>query len=773
MRCRACSVVVVILLLISSFPFLFISSPANAEVFGENIQVDNDWETSGSQVSPRIAVDANLSISVVWAEESGPDFDIWYARSEDNGSSFLDKVRVDDTGTGFSNQSSPSIAVNATGSIFIVWSDDRSGEILRIYISRSDDNGSTFSSNVQVPPSGTNAQYTPDIAIANDTIFVVWAEAVNTVSGFAPKIFVSRSFDWGVSFEAPLRIDSTGTAFSLLQSPRISARNESVLVVWQDTRADENYYDIFAALSTDSGVTYGIDEKISDGPSLTRQTSPDLCFLPDGSAVVVWEDQRSGAFEIRAAVSENGGESFNYSVAVSDGESCTAPAIASDAGGNISVVYREHTADSDQIRYAISRTGGATFSSSIRVDDVPLDVNKRENPDVGIGYNETALVVFQDRRTGDEVIWFSRMVNRPPVCSITTPTAGATVEGVVSVMGNASDPDGNGTLVSVEVRIVRVGGTYDSGWNTAIGIAPWDYLFDTSAVLNGQYQIQARSSDGESFSETASLLVTVDNPVQLWPDLYIASGNITLSPTHIEAGDVVTITADVRNIGNVNATNVEVKFLRGTSQIGGIETIGLVAPGESRSTEVQWQALEGDHTISVEIDPANTIDELNEENNDASIQLTVHPSTFYRPDMEVSAGNVTVMPSSIAEGESVTITATVFNLGTEEAYYVTVVFNVDGVQIGPQKIISLIPVNESANASVTWTAIRGSHQISVLVDPANSTYELNEENNNATITVEVSAVGDFPIWIVAIVVVIILVLVGVMIWVMKWRRPKY
>jgi subtilase family serine protease len=300
----------------------------------------------------------------------------------------------------------------------------------------------------------------------------------------------------------------------------------------------------------------------------------------------------------------------------------------------------------------------------------------------------------------------------------------------------------------------------------------WDFKVNTSTMINGPYEISARSYDGEAYSETARIQVTVFNEGQKWPDLAVAANDIIFSPKLPEKNKLVTISASVSNLGNLNVTNVAVRFQRENVLIGETQ-IGLVPSGENRTTSVQWVALLGDHLIKVIVDPDNIIVELNETDNEASRMITVVPSTFYQPDLEISAQNITLSSNEIKAGDSVVLTAEVFNFGNEGATNTAVTFVVDGNQVGKPNI-DYVPINSSRAARVTWIATVGHHTINVTVDLDNQTVERNESNNRASISIDVKASGSsFPVWIIVVGVAIPLVLAVAIMYVMKWRRPKY
>jgi hypothetical protein len=104
--------------------------------------------------------------------------------------------------------------------------------------------------------------------------------------------------------------------------------------------------------------------------------------------------------------------------------------------------------------------------------------------------------------------------NSPPTLNITSPTED-TVSGEVEIRGTASDPDGDGTLSIVEVKV-------NGNWQQAYGTVDWTYEWDTRDLDDGYYIISARAFDGAEYSTIDSISVYVDNPHQ--PTLVITSG---------------------------------------------------------------------------------------------------------------------------------------------------------------------------------------------------------------------------------------------------------
>ena len=95
--------------------------------------------------------------------------------------------------------------------------------------------------------------------------------------------------------------------------------------------------------------------------------------------------------------------------------------------------------------------------------------------------------------------------NQPPTIEISHPLEGATVSGTVTISGKASDPDGNETLVRMEIRI-------DSGnWKNATGTTSWSYDWNTKKTSNGNHTIEVRAWDGINYSSIDSIVLNVQN----------------------------------------------------------------------------------------------------------------------------------------------------------------------------------------------------------------------------------------------------------------------
>lgn len=109
------------------------------------------------------------------------------------------------------------------------------------------------------------------------------------------------------------------------------------------------------------------------------------------------------------------------------------------------------------------------------------------------------------------------------------------------------------------------------------------------------------------------------------PDLSIAGSDISFSTTPKVEGKAITVTATVRNIGEAAASNVLVRFTDNGTQIGDVQTIASIPAGSSGTASVTWntKGINGERTVAATADPGGAIPESAEDNNSATVVVTI------------------------------------------------------------------------------------------------------------------------------------------------------
>ena len=106
---------------------IYFDKSVTGEVWGADIQVNEDAQTPQAQKEPALAMDADGSIFAVWSDYRNGEWDIYYANCLDNGLTFKTNILVNaDSGTAV--QDKPSLYLSADGNhVCISWTDYRDG----------------------------------------------------------------------------------------------------------------------------------------------------------------------------------------------------------------------------------------------------------------------------------------------------------------------------------------------------------------------------------------------------------------------------------------------------------------------------------------------------------------------------------------------------------------------------------------------------------------------------------------------------------------------
>ena len=95
---------------------------------------------------------------------------------------------------------------------------------------------------------------------SNGTLHLVWVNQ----SGSNLNVYYAQSVDEGYSYSDPVRINShVHTVVAYIQAgPKIAIRGDEIVVVFMDDRT--GYTSVYVNVSTDGGMTWGEDLKVSD-----------------------------------------------------------------------------------------------------------------------------------------------------------------------------------------------------------------------------------------------------------------------------------------------------------------------------------------------------------------------------------------------------------------------------------------------------------------------------------------------------------------------------
>jgi len=200
--------------------------------------LDNKW-------GPALAA-VGTAVYAAWADFRNYNWDIFLARSDDGGMTWGANAEVDDFADFERLDERPSVAVSRRGPLHVVWTDLRAREPdTNIFYARSDDHGTTFTPNRQLDDSKTGFdvdhdtptnQWHPSLAADRRALFVAWQD--DRLGN--DDVFFTTSFDGGATFAPAERVDDTGAGASEQSRPSLALARRGnrrlCYVVWEDDR---------------------------------------------------------------------------------------------------------------------------------------------------------------------------------------------------------------------------------------------------------------------------------------------------------------------------------------------------------------------------------------------------------------------------------------------------------------------------------------------------------------------------------------------------------
>ena len=295
------------------------------------------WTARYSQ-NPAIAIDSSGNIHVVWQDNTSGNYEIYYKRSTDGGTTWQPPKRL----TWSSGDSeNPAIAIDSSGNIHVVWEDDTHGNY-EIYYKRSTDGGSTWNTQRLTWNYGNSVD--PAIAIdSSGNIHVVWA---NDQLFYDYEIYYKRSKDGGTTWQPPRRL--TWNSYDTYDPAIAIDSSGNIHVVWEYYTSYNNY-EIYYKMSTDGGSIWQPTKRITWNTS--NSYDPAIAIDSSGNIHVVWHDYTPGNSEIYYKRSTDCGLTWTTQrLTWSSGDSYD-PVIAIDSSGNIHVVWYDATPGITEIYY--------------------------------------------------------------------------------------------------------------------------------------------------------------------------------------------------------------------------------------------------------------------------------------------------------------------------------------------------------------------------------------------------------------------------------------
>lgn len=201
--------------------------------------------------------------------------------------------------------------------------------------------------------------------------------SVYVAYGRGREVLVARSEDGGRTFgPATVAAEVPGMPLGMRRGPRLAATGDTVVVTAiESPKGCGEDGDVYAWTSVDGGRRWTKSARpLNTVAASAREGLHGMASDGKGKIAVVWLDMRSvgtagGGTEVWVAVSDDGGRTWqpDRRAYVNPGGTvceCCHPSAAFDARGNLAVMFRNARAGDRDMYAAVSADGGRTFEAA-------------------------------------------------------------------------------------------------------------------------------------------------------------------------------------------------------------------------------------------------------------------------------------------------------------------------------------------------------------------------------------------------------------------------
>lgn len=298
------------------------------------------------------------------------------------------------------------------------------------------------------------------------------------------------------------------------------------------------------------------------------------------------------------------------------------------------------TATAYDIRYAEFAITTGNWDSSIGVLETPTPKSAGQNEIYLVTGLDESITYYFAIKAADEVPNWSPVSNSPlgttlgtakPELAVTFTPDEITLESEQSIDLEIS------VKSKIELQVISDASIELSSNNPELVLSPDNGQTDqtgvliigiTAPIVDDLTQIILYVNVSKlGFRTNRSQLIITVQPQLIPPidqfNLHITSNDLTLSQSIIEAGDVITIYANITNIGTRDATVFTVRFFINDQQNGFDQQITSLKINDYYRAELLWTTIEGNHTIRVEVVANEPELESDLTDNSAMITITV------------------------------------------------------------------------------------------------------------------------------------------------------
>ena len=246
------------------------------------------YDTLAGANASAIAISDGQNVSVVWEGYYNLHSDIYFQRF-DQWNNKQGTVNIVNKGI-FREQYEPSVANDNEGNTYVVWQNDRTGNV-NIYLQKYDPAGQKIGDAHVVNDSVYAFRYHPVIAVGQSgTLVVVWGDDRTWYSDVYAQWFTLN----GTKIGNALKINDGPTTINYSYPTVAIDSSGRTLFAWKDYRNNSTSTDVYIQRFSFEGNRIGKNTKINEESIPIEEIGPSLAMSPEGNIIVVWHQYSIG-----------------------------------------------------------------------------------------------------------------------------------------------------------------------------------------------------------------------------------------------------------------------------------------------------------------------------------------------------------------------------------------------------------------------------------------------------------------------------------------------
>jgi hypothetical protein len=467
--------------------------------------------TTLAQKSSSVAMDSEGDFVISWQSQGqdGDSYGIYAQRYDKTGAKVSSEFQVNTYTT--SNQSNPSVAMDATGDFVISWASyGQDGSNYGIYAQRYDNTGAKVGIEFQVNTYTTNYQRSPSAAMNASGDFVIsWESYGQDGSKFG--VYAQRYDDTGAKVGSEFQVNTYTTDNQGSSSAAMDAVGDFV-IAWTSTGEEgvPSQFGIYAQRYDETGAKVGSEFHVN---TYTKNNQANSCVAMDSDGdfmITWWSSGQDGSYtgvyaqRYKSTGIQVGGE-FQANTYTTNHQDY--PSVAMDAAGDFVIAWQSSGEDGSSFGIFGQRyfnqspvINSQNFSiSENSVNGVVVGTVAASNPDPGqlltysITAGNTGNMFTINTYTG--IITLAGMLSYA-----TTPTYTLTVQATdngIPLVQNAS------AVITIHVTSVTTGILSGTN-NVALVLYPNPAKTDVYMNLEGVTQVRLMDLSGKVVKDVST-----------------------------------------------------------------------------------------------------------------------------------------------------------------------------------------------------------------------------------------------------------------------------